>query len=87
MIQASKFGQVEEAAEAIELTEEERAMEGKLRVMWSQFYFDWIFNSPDFYSICDKKKLTLMLMASQNNSHNNIVIIEYHSLKKNSTTF
>ena len=33
MIQASKFGQVEVAAEAIELTEEERAMEGKLRVM------------------------------------------------------
>lgn len=55
MIQASKFGQVEEAAEAIELTEEERAMEEKLRVMWSQFYFDWIFNSPDFYSIFDKK--------------------------------
>ena len=75
MIQASKFGQVEEAAEAIELTEEERAMEGKLRVMWSQFYFDWIFNSPDFYSIFDKK-LTLMLIASQNDFHNNIVIIK-----------
>ena len=32
MIQAAKFGQAEEAAEAIELTDEERVMEGKLRV-------------------------------------------------------
>ena len=32
MIQASKFGQIEEAAEAIELTEEEKVMEAKLRV-------------------------------------------------------
>ena len=34
MIQAAKFGQAEEAAEAIELTDEERVMEGKLRVQW-----------------------------------------------------
>ena len=33
MIQAAKFGQAEEAAEAIELTDEERVMEGKLRVL------------------------------------------------------
>ena len=32
MIQAAKFGQAEEEAEAIELTDEERVMEGKLRV-------------------------------------------------------
>ena len=32
MIQAAKFGQLEEAAEAIELSEEEKAMEAKLRV-------------------------------------------------------
>ena len=32
MIQAAKFGQAEEAAEAIELTDEERVMEAKLRV-------------------------------------------------------
>lgn len=32
MIQAAKFGQAEEAAEAIELTDEEKVMEGKLRV-------------------------------------------------------
>lgn len=34
MIQAAKYGQDEEAAEAIELTEEEKVMEAKLRVMW-----------------------------------------------------
>ena len=33
MIQAAKYGQEEEAAEVIELTEEEKAMEAKLRVM------------------------------------------------------
>ena len=33
MIQAAKYGQDEEAAEAIELTEEEKIMEAKLRVM------------------------------------------------------
>lgn len=33
MIQAAKFGQMEEAAEAIELTEEEKNMEAKLRVI------------------------------------------------------
>ena len=38
MIQAAKYGQDEEAAEAIELTEEEKVMEAKLRVMW-KFYF------------------------------------------------
>ena len=32
MIQAAKYGQAEEAAEAIELTDEERVMEAKLRV-------------------------------------------------------
>ena len=40
MIQAAKYGQDEEAAEAIELTEEEKVMEAKLRVMW-KFYFVW----------------------------------------------
>ena len=38
MIQAAKYGQAEESAEAIELTEEEKIMEAKLRVMW-KFYF------------------------------------------------
>ena len=38
MIQASKFGQMEEAAEAIELTEEEKAMEAKLRVRYWCWY-------------------------------------------------
>ena len=33
MIQAAKYGQAEESAEAIELTEEEKVMEAKLRVM------------------------------------------------------
>lgn len=33
MIQAAKFGQMEEAAEAIELTEEEKNMEARLRVI------------------------------------------------------
>ena len=32
MIQAGKFGQVEEETEAIELTEEEKVMEAMLRV-------------------------------------------------------
>ena len=32
MIQAAKFGHAEEAAEAIELTDEEKVMEAKLRV-------------------------------------------------------
>lgn len=35
MIQAAKFGQMEEAAEAIELTEEEKSMEAKLREIWA----------------------------------------------------
>lgn len=33
MIQAAKFGQMEEATEAIELTEEEKNMEARLRVI------------------------------------------------------
>ena len=38
MIQAAKYGQDEEAAEAIELTEEEKVMEAKLRVMWKLYF-------------------------------------------------
>lgn len=48
MIQASKFGQVEEAAEAIELTEEERAIEGKLREIWMG-----ILSNPDIVEDTD----------------------------------
>ena len=39
MIQAAKFGQMEEAAEAIELTEEEKNMERRLRVIRIDHYF------------------------------------------------
>lgn len=39
MIQAAKFGQMEEAAEAIELTEEEKNMEARLRVIRIDHYF------------------------------------------------
>ncbi|CAH3028244.1 unnamed protein product [Porites evermanni] len=35
MIQAAKYGQDEETAEAIELTEEEKVMEAKLREIWA----------------------------------------------------
>lgn len=34
MIHAAMFGQEAEAAEAIELTDEEKVMEAKLRVTW-----------------------------------------------------
>ena len=39
MIQGAKFGQMEEAAEAIELTEEEKNMEARLRVIRIYHYF------------------------------------------------
>lgn len=38
MIHAAMFGQEAEAAEAIELTDEEKVMEGKLRVTWLMIY-------------------------------------------------
>lgn len=49
MIQASKFGQMEEASEAIELTEEEKIMEAKLRVTLKCL----LYMSPSFYHSVD----------------------------------
>ena len=64
MIQAAKFGQAEEAAEAIELTDEERVMEGKLRVQCSAVYTGRICS----HLVCEYNAQARFLLGANGNT-------------------